>query len=145
MRGSTGGFDHQPKDCPPGLKATWWSITKLTMDVNPNVTRTPSTMRQSENAITNPGNKEIKLNFLHDFNYNNSCDKKMLQHAPHHCYKFSQKRPCTFYVYDLSAYIVRWWSFKNTWTWRVLKISAANQIIMTNSLLEFEHACVIVN
>lgn len=58
MKGSTGGFDHHPKDCPPGRSATWWSITNLTRAENPNVTRTPKTRRHSANAMTNPAKKE---------------------------------------------------------------------------------------
>lgn len=66
MCGSTGGFDHQPYDRPSFFKATWWSITKLTIDENPNVTRMPNRRRHSANAITNPENekkqnKSIKL------------------------------------------------------------------------------------
>lgn len=60
MKGSTGGFDHQPYDWPPGLKATWWSITALTIAVKPNVTRMPSISRHSDNAMTNPGNNKKK-------------------------------------------------------------------------------------
>lgn len=54
MNGETGGFDHHPNDCPPGLSATRWSIINLTNAENPKVTRTPSKSKHSENAITNP-------------------------------------------------------------------------------------------
>lgn len=56
--GSTGGFDHHPKLCPPCRSATWWSTISLIKAENPHVISTPSIRRHNANAIANPESKQ---------------------------------------------------------------------------------------